>query len=600
MMLKNIMILMLLIVTSNLFGEGKMSIINDIGIYSGQRGTAITINSNGKIEADISGKNNEVTISIKNCIYGLDKFRFEAFPKNSPVKCIHAIEKKKGKININIITKNTVSLPIKTKVKDGQYLALLSKNAVKEYTWNSNTDKSNINRTVAVINKQTDSKAYLKNIRLLERDNISELAFEFSKDVSGTIKRNKKVITLNVENAENRIGKKELDIPTKEIFDRVEINEYKKNKISSIQITFPINIKNIDTSLNVAITKGKILSIYVMKRENKKATLWTSGHGMSVDYKFYDVPSYNVDMKSIGKRAEKDAKKSIHRNGVFSIKKDKKKIENVKSKNTEDNTIQTAKRNKNEENHIKEPEKSVNKLKMIKINPEKGTLVNIRKKPTIQSKVINKLHAGDSALLIEKEKKWSKVLKGRDTGYIYNTLIVEMEKKIINKSKTIDNSVAINEKANEDIENNNALSGIQQVSKTTISEKETEDKSELSIQIDKINEEIPKMKKHVIKYRGGGRDPFMPLVEDTIGLEDMPYVENLNLVGVLINDVDKIALCEDEKNKKRPFNFRERDRVRNGRVLRIYKDKVVFLLTEYGISRSYTLSLSNKMEASKK
>lgn len=99
--------------------------------------------------------------------------------------------------------------------------------------------------------------------------------------------------------------------------------------------------------------------------------------------------------------------------------------------------------------------------------------------------------------------------------------------------------------------------------------------------------------RNVIRYHRKGRDPFLPYlssVESDLGL---PFVENLRLVGILYDNRDRIGLLEDKKNNNRPFTLREEDRVERGKVLKIYRDRIVFLITEYGISRSVTLRLTN-------
>ena len=74
-------------------------------------------------------------------------------------------------------------------------------------------------------------------------------------------------------------------------------------------------------------------------------------------------------------------------------------------------------------------------------------------------------------------------------------------------------------------------------------------------------------------------------------MSGLPLVENLTLVGILYDDAERLALCEDRLNGNQPFSFRELDPVDKGKVLKIYQDKVVFLITEFGISRSYTLEI---------
>jgi hypothetical protein len=95
----------------------------------------------------------------------------------------------------------------------------------------------------------------------------------------------------------------------------------------------------------------------------------------------------------------------------------------------------------------------------------------------------------------------------------------------------------------------------------------------------------------LVRYKVFGRDPFVPLLRDTSSSE-LPNVENLRLVGVLEDARERIALVEDFKNGNRAFALRTNDPVAYGKVLRVHRDKVVFLIRDFEVSRSYTLGLS--------
>jgi hypothetical protein len=96
----------------------------------------------------------------------------------------------------------------------------------------------------------------------------------------------------------------------------------------------------------------------------------------------------------------------------------------------------------------------------------------------------------------------------------------------------------------------------------------------------------------LVKYKVFGRDPFVPLIRDT-ATTALPSVENLKLVGVLEDARERIALVEDFKNGNRAFALRTNDPVAQGKVLRVHRDKVVFLIRDFEVSHSYTLGLSN-------
>lgn len=93
-----------------------------------------------------------------------------------------------------------------------------------------------------------------------------------------------------------------------------------------------------------------------------------------------------------------------------------------------------------------------------------------------------------------------------------------------------------------------------------------------------------------------GRDPFLPISNDEEG--PVPNVENLTLVGILYDQADRIALFESSKANanSKAYALRENDPVRNGYILRIQPDKVLFLLNDLGISRTYAMKLTREKE----
>jgi len=96
----------------------------------------------------------------------------------------------------------------------------------------------------------------------------------------------------------------------------------------------------------------------------------------------------------------------------------------------------------------------------------------------------------------------------------------------------------------------------------------------------------------LVRYKIFGRDPFVPLLKDTSNLAELPRVENLRLVGVLEDTRERIALLEDFTDGNRAFALRVSDPVEHGKVLRVHRDKVVFIIRDFDVSRSYTLSLT--------
>ncbi|HEQ99023.1 MAG TPA: hypothetical protein ENO22_06760 [candidate division Zixibacteria bacterium] len=99
--------------------------------------------------------------------------------------------------------------------------------------------------------------------------------------------------------------------------------------------------------------------------------------------------------------------------------------------------------------------------------------------------------------------------------------------------------------------------------------------------------------REVIRYQSfGRRDPFMPLVSENLkGFRDgeMPDVETLRLVGVLRGNYDKMVLLEDVEGYG--YILQNGDKVRNGYVIEIYSNKVLFQISEFGWSRTVALTM---------
>ncbi len=104
--------------------------------------------------------------------------------------------------------------------------------------------------------------------------------------------------------------------------------------------------------------------------------------------------------------------------------------------------------------------------------------------------------------------------------------------------------------------------------------------------------------RRAVHYSAGGRrDPFRPLWQEgelQFGAVPLPSVDGLTLVGVLEDSTGFRALLEGPGGYG--YILRKGDRVRNGYVARVTKDKIIFQVVEYGWTRTVVL----KMKRTKK
>ncbi|MDP2959900.1 MAG: AMIN domain-containing protein [candidate division Zixibacteria bacterium] len=107
----------------------------------------------------------------------------------------------------------------------------------------------------------------------------------------------------------------------------------------------------------------------------------------------------------------------------------------------------------------------------------------------------------------------------------------------------------------------------------------------------KVIEEVPKRK--ILVYHSGARkDPFSPLTEKknlALGAIPLPGIEELKLVGILEDHNGFKALLENELGYG--YILQPGDKIRNGSVVSIDKERIIFQIQEYGFTKNIALEL---------
>ena len=100
-------------------------------------------------------------------------------------------------------------------------------------------------------------------------------------------------------------------------------------------------------------------------------------------------------------------------------------------------------------------------------------------------------------------------------------------------------------------------------------------------------------RRRLVSYPGGRyRDPFKPLTSSQgarLIAGEVPAIENLSLVGIFDDESGNNALFEDAEGNG--YILRPNDRVKNGYLVTLRKDKAIFQITEYGWTRTVSLEL---------
>jgi hypothetical protein len=108
----------------------------------------------------------------------------------------------------------------------------------------------------------------------------------------------------------------------------------------------------------------------------------------------------------------------------------------------------------------------------------------------------------------------------------------------------------------------------------------------------KVMEETPK--RELLVFRSGQRkDPFSPLTEKKnfeLGtVVPLPSIEELKLVGILEDNSGFKALLENDLGYG--YILQVGDRIRNGSVVSVDKERVIFQIQEYGYTKNIALEL---------
>ena len=94
----------------------------------------------------------------------------------------------------------------------------------------------------------------------------------------------------------------------------------------------------------------------------------------------------------------------------------------------------------------------------------------------------------------------------------------------------------------------------------------------------------------------GRRDPFVEikgLVEEGIN------IDQVELVGIIWEAEEPVAILVETKNPGVSYTIKEGDKIMNGKVLKITQTDVLFLIQEFGVSRRYSMGLPDKFGGQK-
>lgn len=596
------------------------TVLSGMELISGSRGTILSLRSDNPINCTVSTPAKTlVKIVIPGCVYGLEDFSYSKFENESPVNSIMAVEKKDGSgIVLTVSLKSNVGgLPV-VKIKDRDTYILISKSAGNTFSWKAASvlkpvkvvtkreqgeknvvNAKDVSRDSAGDKGEKNSTGRLIDIAMVYREQVCRINFKFSGNVAKDVYRNRDSLICMFSGAENGMEKKSFDLFPQTVYRKVLLSENKKEKKVIAKVI--IDSAAFQSIVNIVFEDSSLLTIMALNKESSYNAFWNAHSGTIWEHELTYVKPFEVDLKKLRERAEKDVGVNfpdgpVFRVGDFYSGPPEKKI--MQSELVKNSIKENREGEATDSGNAAEITQNTLRTDLLnELNPDDSDKVvinadevNIRRRPTVNSPAIAKAMKGMRALRKKTDSDWTQVTINGSTGWIKNQFILSPETVREEKKAEIDpvaqtgsfrlhkNEGNIQTSLSSFAASHDSIA-IQKVSQLLI------DDIVLREESDALND--------VIHYKQNGRDPFIPLIKDSLLQRGKASLEQLLLVGVLIDGGEKVALFEDKGNKKFALTLRESDAVENGKLLKIFPDRVVFLLTEFGISRSFTLHLKN-------
>jgi hypothetical protein len=592
--------------------QGTSSVLSGLELLGSAKGLALMLKADApfliKMEQKASAKNPGQTLLAVHCtnvIYGLEEFEFTSFPPASPVKRISVSESPVGNtIDMLFTFSQTIDDPVASKQKENRWTILLSRGFAGDFSWTAAPrEKPNTENRERKIGRAQTGMSRLKDVSVLHRDRVKQLVFQFDRPTTMRLKRGQDKIMVLFVNAANGLSAGVFS-PPGEPPTTIELKQVAHGGTMWLCATVSMGKESLTGALMQAF--GDRLVIYCVTDSLPGLSLWSAARGQDMSYNFISIPRFTVDYDGMRKKALTDIIGDVAMENTFTIRE-----ETPKDAAMERLLVRAVAPEEKESVMAPPPAQKV--LAVVRLIVTKDN-VNLRSSPFAGNNVIAKVPIGTIASQTEKKKEWVKIALEDKTGWVLSAMVADSSKASQSVVAAIDKiyqqRLAREKAAEENAARDKAV--LEKVDRDRLAneqfalERETQKKVALEAQVAArdsavryaaaIQESLQTLKniraKKLVEYHVYGRDPFLPLSRDADS--PVPEVEDLRLVGILYDAGDRIALFEDGRSKA--YALRENDPVQNGYLLRVQPDKVLFLINELGISRTYALKLSKEKE----
>lgn len=477
--------------------------------------------------------------------------------------------------------------------------------------------------------------ARLQDVKVLRRGEIEEVIFVFDMPVRAAVKRQDSDVLLAFVNAASNLNDTNLRNVTGSFFGAIRSESAKHPSGDLLKITFS-NTKS-DRKLIIE-PRGTQVVVGALSDSNPGLFVWSAALGKQVDYQFARLDE-NKNLSELKNKVAAASEREFEKEKTFTLKKpassttpgasgaraetptEKKevsddiqdKVAEPSAKTRQEAPAATAMVSNTEVEKKKETtqEKSdapgqqrtsvavAEQLKSAVSEAPTERLVvikdavNFRSKPVTSGNetIISQLSLGAMLTQLEKKGTWYRVRTGQGVeGWIYGSLVKDSS----DVNQDVWDEIA-RKKAPEPPAKPDVVASLEKNAPVASPDERVEERPAAPAPAagDKTvspERPAPPPKPQPIRYKRSGRDPFIRLTGKTSD-EEYPDVELVRLVGILFDQDDRVALLENKAEKGKAYALREGDRVKNGKLLRIERERVYFLVTEFDLSRTVILRL---------
>jgi hypothetical protein len=538
-----------------------------------------------------------VVITCSNVIYGLSDYHFSVFPRGSPLKQIIARDdNNNNSVELSIKVLAPVEKNIRSKQKDNRWVILLTSAPVNDFAWSAqNAAEKNAPALGAGEERiaaeqapsvqprdavpQVTAASFLEDITILHRERVEKVVFKFDAPTEMVVKSMPDQIVVLFVNSKNGLShgtfKSEKDWLVKSII----LKEVAHGGTTWLGASILINREG--SAKPLVETFPDRLVIYSVRDTKQCLYLWSARSGTTLSYDFITPRQFPVDYKKIEKKALTDSKSDEGKTGTFSVG------EPLGAIPPETKAAPAAAQVK----------------RVVVIKDKVNLRAEASSAPAVA--VISQLPLGAIGTEMGKKGQWLNVTINDERGWIMSAMAMDsgkVSKELWEKIEAARTALAKQEEkatpqrqqAVPAVPVAKAAPVVAKIGPSTAPVSSADSLEATARAKDTHPKPEGKAFAKLIEYQVYGRDPFLPLSEDEDG--PLPNIENLQLVGILYDAMDRIGLFEDIRNKTKAYALRENDPITNGYLLRIQTDKVLFLINELGISRTYAMKLNRGKE----